>query len=35
MEDFFILELPNYEVKFEEKQNYKYNDNGKENLKKV
>lgn len=36
MEDFFILELPNYEVKFEENQNYKYkNDKGKENLKKV
>lgn len=35
MEDFFILELPNYEVKFEENQNYKYSDKGKENLKKV
>lgn len=35
MEDFFILELPNYEVIFEENQNYKYSDKGKENLKKA
>lgn len=35
MEDFFILELPNYEIKFEKNCNYKYNSDGQENLKKV
>lgn len=35
MKDFFVLELPNYEVNFEENKNYKYSDNGKENLKKA
>lgn len=36
MEDIFILELPiNYEVKFEENENYKYNSKGENNLKKI
>ena len=35
MEDIFILELPNYEVKFEENKNYKYNLKREHNLKKA